>query len=153
MFVRLQRCGLLPYLGLPQHDVLLPADAIGPADLLLPAVDHLVLGHHLFLHVGGVASPALHGAAAVGADARHDVLADAAGAILGLRRQRAADAERRLAQGPRRRNAALHDGRGGVLWPDHVRGIVHGDPRSQFALALPTGPSATFMPAPWAGLR
>ena len=50
--------------------------------------------------------------------------------------QRAADAQRRVAQGARRRDAALHDGGGGVLWPDHVRGVVHGDPRGQLAVAL-----------------
>ena len=50
--------------------------------------------------------------------------------------QCAADAQRRLAQGARRRDAALHDGRRGVLRPDHIRGLVHGDPPGQFALAL-----------------
>ena len=43
--------------------------------------------------------------------------------------QRAAHAERRLAQGARRRDAALHDGRRGVLRPHDLRGLVHGDPR------------------------
>jgi cytochrome c oxidase cbb3-type subunit I len=57
-------------------------------------------GITLLLHVGGIAPPALHGAAAVGANARHDLLADAADPLLGLCRKRAADAERRLAQGP-----------------------------------------------------
>ena len=103
---------------------------------LLPDVDHQLLGHHLPLHVGGLASPALHGAAAVGADAGHDVLGDAAGAVLGLGRQRAADAERRMAQGARRRDAALHDGGRGVLRPHDLRGLVHGDPRGQLAVAL-----------------
>ena len=50
--------------------------------------------------------------------------------------QCAADAQRRLGQGARRRDAALHDGRGGVLRPVDLRGIVHGDPRGQFAVAL-----------------
>jgi hypothetical protein len=86
-------------------------EAGAAADLLLPAVDPQLLGHHLLLHVGGLAPPALHGAAALGADAGHDLLGHAAGAVLGLGRQRAADAQRRLAQGPRRRDAALHDGR------------------------------------------
>jgi hypothetical protein len=56
--------------------------------------------------------------------------------VLGVRYQRAADAQRRLAQGPRRRDAALHDGRRRVLRPHHLRGIVHGDPFGQLALAL-----------------
>jgi cbb3-type cytochrome oxidase subunit 1 len=51
----------------------------------LSAVDHQLLGHHLLLHVGGLAPPALHGAAALGADAGHDLLGDAAGAVMGLR--------------------------------------------------------------------
>ena len=67
-------------------------DARRTADLFLPAVDHQLLGHHLLLHVGRLASPALHGAAALGADARHDLLGHAARAVLGLGRQRAADA-------------------------------------------------------------
>ena len=105
MVVRSQRRGLLPDLRLFRYDVLLPAEAGGPADLFLPVVYHQLLGDHLFLYVGGLASPALHGAAALGADARHDLFADAAGPILGIGRQCAADAERRLAQGPRRRHA------------------------------------------------
>ena len=51
-------------------------------------------------------------------------------------RQRAADPERRLAQGARRRDAALHDGGRRLLRPDHLRGIVHGDPPGQLAVAL-----------------
>ena len=103
---------------------------------LLPAVDHQLLGHHLHVHVGGLASPALHGAAAMGADAGHDVLDHAAGAVMGVGRQRAADAERRMAQGSRRRDPALHDGGGGVLRPVHVRRLVHGHPPRQLAVAL-----------------
>ena len=58
----------------------------GRPHLLLPAVDHQLLGHHLLLHVGGLAPPALHGPAALGADARHDFLGDAAGPVLGFGR-------------------------------------------------------------------
>ena len=87
--VRPQRRRLLPDRRLPRHDVLLPAEAGRPADLLLPDVDHQLLGHHLLLHVGGLAPPALHGAAAMGADAGHDLLGDAAGAVVGIGRQRA----------------------------------------------------------------
>ena len=99
-------------------------------------VDHQLLGHHLHLHVGGLAPPALHGAAAMGADAGHDLLGDAARAVLGIGGQRAADAQRRLAQGARRRHAALHDGGRGLLRPVHLRGLVHGDPPGQLAVAL-----------------
>ena len=106
-----------------------PAEAGGAADLFLPAVDPELLGHHLLLHLGRLAPPALHRAAALGADARHDLLGDAAGAVLVVGGQRADDAERRLAQGARRRDAALHDGGGGVLRALDLRGLVHGDPR------------------------
>ena len=134
--VRAQRRRVLPDRRLPRHDVLLSARSRRPPDLFLSAVDHQLLGHHLHVHVGGLASSALHGAAAMGADARHDVLGDAAGAVMGVGRQRAADAERRLAQGSRRRDPALHDGRGGVLRPGDVRRLVHGHPLREFAVAL-----------------
>ena len=42
--VRPQRGRLLPHRRLPRHDVLLPAEARRAADLLLPAVDHQLLG-------------------------------------------------------------------------------------------------------------
>ena len=59
-----------------------------------------------------------------------------------------ADAQRRLAQGARRRHAALHDGGGGLLRPVHLRGLVHGDPRRSIRCrTTPTGPSAMCMPA------
>ena len=44
--------------------------------------------------------------------------------------------ERRLAQGARRRDAALHDGRRRVLRAHDLRGLVHGDPRGELAVAL-----------------
>ena len=134
--VRAQRGRVLPDRRLPRHDVLLFARSCRPPDLLLSAVDHQLLGHHLHVHVGGLASPALHGAAALGTDARHDVLGHAAGAVMGVGRQRAADAERRLAQGSRRRHPALHDGRGGVLRSGDLRRLVHGHPFRQLAVAL-----------------
>src|SRR5262249_16222309 len=97
---------------------------------------YLLLGHHVPLHVGGLAPPALHGAATMGADAWHDVLADAADPVLGFGGQRAADAQWRLAQGARRCDAALHDDRCRVLWRDNFRGIIHGDPLGQLSLPL-----------------
>ena len=118
------------------HAVLLPAGAGAAPDLLLPAVDPQLLGHHLLLHVGGFASPALHGAAALGADPGHDVLGDAARPVMGIGRQRAADPQRRLAQGPGRRDPALHDGGGGLLRTVDLRGLVPGDPAGQLALPL-----------------
>ena len=44
--------------------------------------------------------------------------------------------ERRLAQGSRRRDLALHDGRGGVLRHGDVRRLIHGHPLREFAVAL-----------------
>ncbi len=134
--VRPQRGRLLPHLRVPGHDVLLHAQEGGAADLLLPAVDHQLLGHHLHVHVGGLAPPALHRAAAVGADPGHDLLDHAAGALLVVGRQCPAHPQWRLAPGARRRHAALHDDGGGVLRPLDLRGIVHGHPPGQLALAL-----------------
>jgi hypothetical protein len=94
------------------------------ANFLLPDVDHQLLGHHLPLHVGGVASPTLHGTAALGADTRNDLLGDAAGSVMGVCRQCAADSEWRLGQSPRRRYIAFHDGGGRVLWAVDIRRIV-----------------------------
>ena len=56
------------------------------SDLFLPPLDPELLGHHLLLHVGGFAPPALHSSATLGADAGHDVLCDAAGSVLGFGR-------------------------------------------------------------------
>ncbi len=49
----------------------------------LPAVDHSLLGADLSLHLGRPASPALHGAAGLGVDARHDLLDHAVDALTG----------------------------------------------------------------------
>ena len=68
--------------------------------------------------------------------------------------QRAADAQRRLAPGARRRDAALHDGRRGLLRPVDLRRLVPGDPaRSTRCPTIPTGPSATCTPARSDGSR
>ena len=93
-------------------------------------------GITFFYMWAGLAPPALHRAAALGAEPRHDVLGDAAGAVLGLGRQCAADPQRRLAQGPRRRDPALHDGGRGLLRPVDLRGLVPGDPSGQLAFPL-----------------
>jgi hypothetical protein len=58
--VRAQRGRVLPDRRLPRHDVLLSARSRRPPDFLLSAVDHQLLGHHLHVHVGGLASFALH---------------------------------------------------------------------------------------------
>ena len=134
--VRAQRGGLLPDGRLPRDALLLPARPGAAADLFLPAVDPELLGHHLLLHVGGFAPPALHGPAALGADARHDVLGDAAGAVLGVGGQRAADAQRRMAPRAGRRHAALHDGRRGLLRALDLRGLVSRHPAGELAVAL-----------------
>ena len=61
-----------PYLGLMYY--FLPKAADRPV-FSLPAFDHSFLGADLHLHLGRAASPALHGAAGLGAIARHGVLA------------------------------------------------------------------------------
>ncbi|KAJ8134451.1 hypothetical protein OY671_012336, partial [Metschnikowia pulcherrima] len=66
MVVRPQRRRFLPDLRLPGHDVLLHAGPRRTADLFLPPVHHQFLGHHLHVHVGGFASSALYGVAALG---------------------------------------------------------------------------------------
>ena len=71
----------------------------------LPAVDPALLVADLPLHLGGAAPSALHGAAGLGADARHGVLLYADRAIVGRHGQRPADAARRL--GSRREDPVL----------------------------------------------
>ena len=107
--VRPQRGRLLPDRRLPRHDVLLRAQAGEPAGLFLPAVDRPLLGADLPLHLGRPASPALHGAAGLGADARHGVLDHAVDAVLGRHDQRPDDAVGRLGQAPHRPDHP-HDG-------------------------------------------
>ena len=90
--VRPQRGRLLPDGGLPRDDVLLHPEAGRAAGLFVPPVDRALLGADLHLHVGRPAPPALHRAARLGAERRHDLLADAAGAELGRHDQRHHDA-------------------------------------------------------------
>ena len=90
--VRPQRRRLLPHRRLPRHHVLLRAEAGGAAGLFLPAVDRPLLVADLPLHLGRAAPPALHGAARLGADARHDLLDHAVDAVLGRHDQRPHDA-------------------------------------------------------------
>ena len=77
--VRPQRRRLFPHRRLPRHHVLLHPEAGRAADLFVPAIDHPLLGPDLHVHLGGPAPPALHGAARLGPDARHDLLDHAAG--------------------------------------------------------------------------
>ena len=58
-----------------------------------------LLGHYFLLHVGGLAPSALHGLASMGAVAGHDVLGDAARALVVIRGQCAPDPEWCMAQG------------------------------------------------------
>ena len=99
--VRAQRRRLLPDDADPRHHVLLPAEGGGAAGLLVPAVDHPLLVAGLRLHLGRPAPPAQHGAARLGADARHGLLRHALGAELGRHAQRPAHAARRVGQGAR----------------------------------------------------
>ena len=96
MVVRPQRGGLLPHRRLPRHHVLLHPEAGRTAGLFLPAVDRALLVADLPLHLGGAASPPLHRAARVGADARHDLLDHAVDALVGRHDQRSDDAFGRL---------------------------------------------------------
>ena len=82
-----------------------------PAGLFLPAVDRPLLVADLPLHLGGPAPPALHGAARLGADARHGLLDHAVDAVLGRHDQRPDDAVGRLGQAAHRPGAALPRGR------------------------------------------
>ena len=100
--VRPQRGRLLPDRRLPRHHVLLHSEARRAAGLFLPAVDHPFLGADLPLHLGRPASSALHGAAGLGADARHDVLDHAVDAVMGRHDQRPDDAVGRLGQASHR---------------------------------------------------
>ena len=113
--VRPQRGRLLPDRRLPRHHVLLHSQARRAAGLFLPAVDHPLLGDHLPLHLGRPAPSALHGAAGLGADARHDVLDHAVDAVLGRHDQRPDDAVGRLGQAAHRSRAAHARGVGRVL--------------------------------------
>jgi hypothetical protein len=73
--------------------------------VLLPPVDHPLLGADLHLHLGGPAPLALHRAARLGAVAGHGVLDHADRALLGRYAQRPAHPARRL--GPRAEDAVL----------------------------------------------
>ena len=134
--VRPQRGGLLPHRGLPRDDVLLRAEAGGPARLFVPAVGRALLGADLHLHVGGPAPPALHGAARLDAVARHGLFADPAGAVVGRHDQRDHDAVRRVAQVARRPDPQVPDRVAVVLRDEHVRGPDDVDQDRQRAVAL-----------------
>ena len=69
-----------PFLGIMYY--FLPKAAERPV-YQLPAVDHPLLVAGLHLHLGRPAPPALHGAARVGADARHDLQRHAVDAVAG----------------------------------------------------------------------
>ena len=102
MVVRPQRGRLLPHRRLPRHHVLLHPQAGGAAGLFLPPVDRPLLDADLPLHLGRSAPPALHRAARLGADARHDLLDHAVDAVLGRHDQRPDDAVGRLGQAAHR---------------------------------------------------
>ncbi len=106
------------------------------ADLFLPAVDHPLLGADLPLHLGRPASSALHRAAGLDADARHDLLGHAVDAVLGRHDQRPDDALGRLGQAAHRPGAA-HDGAlGRLLRHVDLRRPGDVDQGGQLAVAL-----------------
>ena len=134
--VRPQRRRLLPDRRLPRHHVLFHSQARGAAGLFLPAVDHPLLGDHLPLHLGRPASSALHGAAGLGADARHDVLDHAVDAVLGRHDQRPDDAVGRLGQAAHRSRAADAGRVGRVLRHGDLRRPADVDQGGEFAQPL-----------------
>ena len=136
MVVRPQRRRVFPDGGVPRHDVLLRAEAGRAPDLLVPAVRRALLGADLHLHVGGAASPALHGAARLDAIARDALLADPAGAVLGRNDQRDDDAVGRVAQAARRPDPQVPDRVAVVLRNEHVRRPDDVDQDGQRAVAL-----------------
>ena len=101
------------------HRLLLHSEAGRAAGLFLPPVDHPFLGLDLHVYLGGPPSPALHRAAGLGADARHDVFDHAVDAFLGWHDQRSDDVVRRMGQAAHRSGVA-HDGGLGRL-------LRHGD--------------------------
>ena len=134
--VRPQRGRLLPHRRLPRHHVLFHPQAGRAAGLFLPPVDHPFLVADLPLHLGRPASPALHRAARLGADARHDVLDHAVDAVLGRHDQRPDDAVRRLGQAAHRSGAAHDGGVGRLLRHVDLRRSDDVDQVGQFAQPL-----------------
>ena len=134
--VRPQRGRLLPHRRLPRHDVLLHPQAGQPAGVFVPPVGGALLGADLHLHVGGPAPPALHGAAGVGAVARHGVLADPARALLGRHDQRHHDAVGRVAQTARRPDPQVPHRLAVVLRHVDLRGADDVDQDGERAVAL-----------------
>ena len=102
----------------------------------LPALDHPLLVADLPLHLGRPASPALHRAARLGADARHDLLDHAVDAVLGRHDQRPDDAVGRLGQAAHRSGAAHDGGVGRVLRHGDLRRPADVDQGGELAVAL-----------------
>ena len=134
--VRPQRGRLLPDRRLPRHHVLLHPEARGAAGLLLPPVDRALLDADLPLHLGRPAPPALHRAARLGADARHDVLDHAVDAVVGRHDQRPHDAVGRLGQAAHRSRRAPARRLGRLLRHVDVRGPADEHQGGQLAVAL-----------------
>ena len=135
MVVRPQCGRLLPHRRLPRHHVLLHPQARGAAGLFLPPVHRALLDADLPLHLGGTAPPALHRAARLGADARHDLLDHAVDAVLGRHDQRPHDAVGRLGQAAHRPRRAPPRRVGRLLRHVDLRGA--GDEHQVGQLALP----------------
>jgi hypothetical protein len=136
MVVRSQCGRLLSHRRLPRHHVLLHPEAGRAADLFLSALDHPLLGADLSLHLGGTASPTLHGIAGLGADARHDVFDHAVDAILGRHDQWNHDAVRRVGQAAHRSCVAHDGGFGRILRHGDLRGAADVSESRELALSL-----------------
>jgi cytochrome c oxidase cbb3-type subunit I/II len=107
-----------PYLGLMYY--FLPKAANRPIFSYRLSIIHF-WALDLRLHLGRAASPALYGAAGLGAVAGDGVFGDAGGAVVGRDVERVADLARRLGQGPAGSDAEVHGGGGD--------GLRHGDAR------------------------
>ncbi|MEY9108436.1 hypothetical protein ABH999_004632 [Bradyrhizobium yuanmingense] len=134
--VRPQRGRLLPDRRLPRHHVLLHPEACRAADLFLPALYHPLLGADLSLHLGRSPPSALHGAAGLDADARHDLLDHAVDALLGRHDQRPDDAVGCLGQAAHRSRAAHARGLRRLLRHVDLRRPDDVDQGGQFAQPL-----------------
>ncbi len=136
MVVRPQRGRVLPDDARLGHHVLLLAQGRRAPGLLVPPLDHSLLGPGLRLHLGRPAPPAQHRPARLGPDPRHALQPDALGAELGRHVERPAHAARRLGPAARRPGAQVLRRRRHLLRHGHLRGAAALDQERQRPRAL-----------------